>query len=274
MGASIVHKPDSNKWVFTGEHQAESVAKALDGFIAGFVLCPTCQDPGTLLLPNEKQELTLDCKACGTVSRVTANPRFASFVLKHPLMKAKSGDYMPPEWMEEKPLTDQDKDFEAEWTVEEKEEDPVDALARFFALSPRPPSSEIKARVEELSNKHGWKRADAIKAVFGALFGNGRFAERFKLDAPVLRLFVTTSKDQARLLMLFEKLCSIDPTALAKTCTVLQQWYEKDVLDEKVIKKWYDAAVEADGTTTSAVRQKATRFIEWLSNAESDDDDA
>lgn len=51
--------------------------------------------------------------------------------------------------------------------------------------------------------------------------------------------------------------------------------YENDLVSEEVVKAWGSKASKkyVDLSTSKKVRKNAAKFLEWLENAESDDDE-
>jgi hypothetical protein len=63
---------------------------------------------------------------------------------------------------------------------------------------------------------------------------------------------------------------------LARTPLIFQALYDNDVLDEDVIKQWYNSPPESNWLIQKeiglAVRSKAKAFVEWLAQDGEDDE--
>lgn len=50
LGAQVKCDDKNERYIVNGEHDAEKLQTILDGFIAKFVLCPSCRNPETDLV--------------------------------------------------------------------------------------------------------------------------------------------------------------------------------------------------------------------------------
>jgi len=88
LGAQTNIDPKDDRWIINGAHEASKLQDYLDGFINRYVLCKDCKNPETVV--NIKDgDITLDCKACGTITRVDLRHKLASFILKNQPKKGK-----------------------------------------------------------------------------------------------------------------------------------------------------------------------------------------
>ena len=75
--------------------------------------------------------------------------------------------------------------------------------------------------------------------------------------------------DQRTLLKAWEKFVTQrSPGLLSKTVVAFSTWYDCDLVDEEAFFGWY--AVLQDG---SELKIKSSKFIEWLSTADEDDEE-
>ncbi|KAI9495893.1 hypothetical protein BDB00DRAFT_786111 [Zychaea mexicana] len=90
-----------------------------------------------------------------------------------------------------------------------------------------------------------------------------------KTRISLFKTFVKTMTDQRTLLKAWEKfVTNRSPALLSKTVMAFSTWYDCDLVDEEAFLIWYD--VLPDG---SDLKIKSTKFIEWLSTADEDDDE-
>ncbi|KAL7667144.1 W2 domain-containing protein [[Candida] zeylanoides] len=73
---------DKGRYIVNGAHDASELQDCLDGFIAKFVLCPSCRNPETEIQLKDKGNLQRDCKACGHISYLDPRHKLVAFILK------------------------------------------------------------------------------------------------------------------------------------------------------------------------------------------------
>jgi len=152
-------------------------------------------------------------------------------------------------------------------------EDPIDALTAFLTKKPAPKSSEILQHVKTTARANGWNESNTLAAVYGALFGKN-ILDNLKARAPILRIFIHTPSDQKQVLYLTERLCSKDGNAALKISSILNGFYEADILEEEILLKWHKHPTKKiDTDLARALRERTNTFIEWLQTAEDDEDD-
>ncbi|KAI8369361.1 nucleotide-diphospho-sugar transferase [Radiomyces spectabilis] len=86
---------------------------------------------------------------------------------------------------------------------------------------------------------------------------------------------VTHSQDdQVHVLEMIQKHCA-SQSALGKLFLgTLQLLYNMDIIEEDAIMQWYDSEASQNGSAAEiALREKATKFIDWLNEAEEEDSD-
>ena len=88
LGAQTNNDPKDDRWIINGAHEAQKLQESLDGFIAKFVLCRSCKNPETVVHIVDDR-ITLDCKACGSTSKVEPQLKLNGFILKNVPRKGK-----------------------------------------------------------------------------------------------------------------------------------------------------------------------------------------
>ena len=66
------------------------------------------------------------------------------------------------------------------------------------------------------------------------------------------------------------------PSLVPQVSKILLAYYQEDLVSEAVLKNWGSKASKkyVDITTSKKVRKSAEPFLEWLANAESDDEES
>ncbi|KAF2171910.1 hypothetical protein M409DRAFT_18140 [Zasmidium cellare ATCC 36951] len=88
LGAQTNMDPKDDRWIINGAHEASKLQDYLDGFINKFVLCKDCKNPETVVNVKD-QEILLDCKACGKITKADTRHKLGSFILKSQPKKGK-----------------------------------------------------------------------------------------------------------------------------------------------------------------------------------------
>jgi translation initiation factor 5 len=85
LGAQVFCDQKNDRFVVNGSHDANKLQNLLDGFIKRFVLCPSCDNPETVLTVHQKKGVIgQSCKACGHHGSVDSRHRLSAFILKNP----------------------------------------------------------------------------------------------------------------------------------------------------------------------------------------------
>jgi len=85
LGAQTQFNYKDDRYIVNGSHEAGKLQQLLDVFIKKFILCNECENPETVLLPNEKkQTIRQTCKACGHAAMLDMRHRLTTFILKNP----------------------------------------------------------------------------------------------------------------------------------------------------------------------------------------------
>jgi translation initiation factor 5 len=82
LGAQTNRKPNDDRWIINGAHEASKLQDSLDGFINKYVLCKSCKNPETEFSIKDGKIL-LDCKACGQRTQADLRHKLSGFILKN-----------------------------------------------------------------------------------------------------------------------------------------------------------------------------------------------
>lgn len=63
---TIIDKTENNCVGWKGVYSSEIIIEYLKEFIQSFVLCPTCDYPEIDLILNDKKNILINCRSCGT----------------------------------------------------------------------------------------------------------------------------------------------------------------------------------------------------------------
>ncbi len=89
LGALSTCDEKAAKYIVNGAHDAEKLQCLLDVFIAKFVLCPSCENPETILSASKKDgTIYRSCQACGNKSTVDMLHKLVTFIRANPPPKA------------------------------------------------------------------------------------------------------------------------------------------------------------------------------------------
>jgi len=85
LGAQTQFNFKDERYIVNGSHDAVKLQQHLDVFIKKFILCKECENPETVMHPNEKKGMIRQtCKACGHQSQLDMRHRLTTFILKNP----------------------------------------------------------------------------------------------------------------------------------------------------------------------------------------------
>ncbi|GFQ66337.1 eukaryotic translation initiation factor 5 [Trichonephila clavata] len=85
LGAQTQFDLKNERFIVNGSHEAAKLQDLLDGFIKRYVLCPSCENPETVLnvLPK-KGVINTKCIACGYSGQLDTTHKLTTFILKNP----------------------------------------------------------------------------------------------------------------------------------------------------------------------------------------------
>eukprot|EP01125_Pyxidicula_operculata_P003413 TRINITY_DN1417_c0_g1_i1.p1 TRINITY_DN1417_c0_g1~~TRINITY_DN1417_c0_g1_i1.p1 ORF type:complete len:414 (-),score=143.34 TRINITY_DN1417_c0_g1_i1:109-1326(-) len=148
---------------------------------------------------------------------------------------------------------------------------PIPVLQKFWETDPTP--EVIVSKVKQLQSVQGYNETVLLRTIFASLFDKN-IRQRFYKKAETLQLFVPSQKEQKMVLMCIEKLAEIEPSTVDHMAHILNGFYEENVLDEAILKKWFkNPSDKFDAKLSKKIREVAKPFIEWLENAEEEESD-
>ena len=163
---------------------------------------------------------------------------------------------------------------------EEDDEDEIVEKLRSYAASHSP--AEVAAVLKTVPSDDGARTQ--VRILFHALFDTeSPLLSQMKAKLAVLQRAVAPAGAPGQLSFLCateQYLADRDHAQLKYTAHILKFLYDEDVVEEESMIGWADAAdcakrcgVAVDAARSAAVRKAAAQIIEWLKNAESDDED-
>jgi len=306
----------NEKYIVNGKHDGEVLAKVLDIFIEKFVLCGGCRNPETNMnIKGDK--IFLVCRACGKTTQCDPTHRLVSYMTKRDEKtkgKPTKTKGQAPVKPQGKPKQQDEEDDEEDWclattreAVEERRretlgvndrlsagnekpdenhgesvvltvgpsQNPVEVLEKFWESNP---GEEALAKVTALATAQAWSEGTLLRNyVFPSLFAKDIRKDFYK-KAGYLNLFVKSNKKQQKVVLYcIEKLCQIFPTTIQILPSLLNGFYEEEILDEDILVQWYKHPItdpkRFDPQVTKSIRDSAKVFIDWVQNAEMEESD-
>jgi translation initiation factor 5 len=159
-------------------------------------------------------------------------------------------------------------------------QNPVEVLEKFWQTNPS--HEEAFNKVTALATTQAWSESTLLRSyLFPSLFATDIKKDFYK-KAGYLNLFVKGNKKQQKVVLFcVEKLCQIIPATVPSLPSILNGFYEEEVLDEDVLTQWHKtpSVTEAAGKSkfnpkvSKAIRDSAKVFIDWLANAGTESED-
>ncbi len=81
LGAVTIKMDETNTYIVNGKFSANELADVLDAFIEKFVLCGSCRNPETIVVPS-KGLVKLRCISCGNETTCDPKHKLTDFILK------------------------------------------------------------------------------------------------------------------------------------------------------------------------------------------------
>ncbi|KAF9784335.1 eukaryotic translation initiation factor 5 [Thelephora terrestris] len=151
-------------------------------------------------------------------------------------------------------------------------DDPYSQLGAWVSENQDAGPVEVFRKVQEMGLE---KKHKAVQVLVQTLFTED-IVEEIKLSAPIFLKMVTSERHQKALLGGLERFLGIDhPDLISVVPKVLMEFYQIDVLEEEVVKQWgtHVSRKYVDKETSKKVRKASEPFLQWLDEAEDDDDD-
>jgi len=83
LGAQSKYSAKTERAIVNGSHDQSDLAKMLEKYIELFILCPRCRLP-EINMVVKKQNIKIDCAACGYNGAINTAHRLGTYILKHP----------------------------------------------------------------------------------------------------------------------------------------------------------------------------------------------
>jgi len=92
LGAQVNCDVKNERFIVNGSHDSAKLQDLLDGFIKKYVLCPSCENPETVLAVQQKKgTITTSCKACGYSGFISLTDKLSTYIIKCPPDQASAG---------------------------------------------------------------------------------------------------------------------------------------------------------------------------------------
>lgn len=131
---------------------------------------------------------------------------------------------------------------------------------------------EIYLKAKEL----GIEAKHRTPAVLAQCIFDDAIVKQIPLRAPMLKKMITSERHEKAFLGGLERFVGIDkPNLVPSVSAILLKVYEEELVSEEVLKAWGSKASKkyVDLPTSRKVRKSAEKFLEWLENAESDEEE-
>lgn len=127
----------------------------------------------------------------------------------------------------------------------------------------------LKAKELGIESKHR-----TLTVLAQTLFTNA-IVKQIDPRASMLKKMITSERHEKAFLGGTERFVGIEkPELIPQVSVILMKYYENDLISEEVLKGWGSKASKkyVDIKTSKSVRKSAEQFMEWLNNAESDEE--
>jgi len=150
---------------------------------------------------------------------------------------------------------------------------PIGPLQNFWESNPD--DDKILKEIKGLQDRMQWNDQKLMRAIFASLFPGGDIKKDFYKKTAVLYLFTQGNVKNQRLVLHFLELMITRQKELLKELnSILYGFWYDGVLDEEVIIKWVASPnKKVDRNMSQAMRTACKEFIEWLDDANSEEDD-
>jgi len=129
----------------------------------------------------------------------------------------------------------------------------------------KPSKEEILSKVEQIQTQQGWTPDRMLRVIFASLFDKD-ILNGFDKKAEIYSLFMSSTKCQETTLFCIEKMCTLEQSVIEFIPTILQQFYEHQILKAENIKQWFEHPhPKIDSKLAQQIRDDAKPFVENLS---------
>ncbi|CEP01484.1 W2 domain-containing protein [Plasmodiophora brassicae] len=158
---------------------------------------------------------------------------------------------------------------------------PAEEILRSFVQGQERSDTEVLGELRRLELSRGLTTSAKISALATALLDPSdpkALLSQIRSRSSILRQVARTRAESQALLGAIENMiCHVEPTRLIpRTSLILHTLYESDIVSEEVLLDWYDGLTNVAGGLADLERQEmresASRFIDWLKEAESDEE--
>lgn len=129
----------------------------------------------------------------------------------------------------------------------------------------------LKAKELGIESKHR-----TLTVLAQTLFSE-KIVKQIEPRAPMLKKMITSERHEKAFLGGTERFVGKEkPELIPQVSAILLKYYESDLISEEVLKAWGSKASKkyVDIKISKSVRKSAEKFMEWLENAESDEEDS
>jgi len=273
LGCQAQFNDRNARFTINGSHDATTIQDLLDGFIRKYVLCPKCDHPETKLNVASKERISITCKLCFYYGFLQFQHRLNIFILKNPpelykekkLLACRSWKY-PPNEQKYKTATI------TNYFNETSEKDRINifyeyvgrvkvAKDRMYILH------EYTERISAYDNSvydvatrlEVTQKAPLILAEL--LFTANILIEIRRYRKLLLHFTHNDEVAQHNLLLGVGQIIALHAEQLIDKVDRILRLLCEYFLDNKVILDWYKSDTLAEN-----IRNKATPFVEWLTN--------
>eukprot|EP00835_Amoeboradix_gromovi_P003641 NODE_249_length_12946_cov_0.357438.p4 type:complete len:374 gc:universal NODE_249_length_12946_cov_0.357438:6853-5732(-) len=285
--------------IVNGAHDAARLQSILSNFIKKFVLCQKCDNPETDLIvegSKKRQVIYQVCVACGHKEAVDMTHKLTTYIIRHPPGSENKEIYDEDEDADQEEVVKgmgsmdikdlevniSDKsDDDGDWTTDRR----VDMKSNMSSwLQVQDP---IKAFCDQVGKKDTKKllkqleisRKDAIIGAVTTLLNDVEFIEKKLIEkheevwkSLLLRKNKLNKKYQKYLIVGLEILSSnTNPRLLKSVSGLLLEFYDMELLQESIIRKWYESPSKKFAGSlekSKQVRMNALKFMEYLNDQE------
>ena len=293
----------SGRYILNGHRDLSDLDVLLDKFISLVVLCPTCQNPETVLSVYRKSVFQR-CKACGYGGITKANHKLVSFIFNKLTSETKSSrknkkinseSSNNPTVVDPSNSTPSDDEWGDEDFSEEAIRDRAINLVNNGVSSLVKNDDQILTRRLDLFSEYV-TQCD-IDSQCSSIYGEAQrlgvsdkgimvLVEYLLLDSDdvmkkinshsnlFLRFTANNLKAQNYLMGAIEVLVTERSVLLPKITYILHKFYELDILDLETITDWASKSSKkyVSKEKNKTIREKCTQYVEWINEDDSEDD--